>query len=97
MDGLRDRNSRGTTVHCAALIFHDQIALCSGFCACAVREDSRQYLREIQLEYARLLEELVNSGRYDTRDDFTVVLQPHQRDLKPIVDVRSINYPQNFV
>ena len=54
-------------------------------------------MKDYQLEYSRLLEELVNSGRYDTRDDFTVVLQPHQRDLKPIVDVRSINYPQNFV
>ena len=59
----------------------------SGFCSCAVREESRQYLREIQLEYSRLLEELVNSGRYDTRDDFTVVLQPHHRDLEPVLDV----------
>ena len=41
------------------------------------------------MEYSRLLEELVNSGRYDTRDDFTVVLQPHQRDLGPVLDVSS--------
>ena len=39
------------------------------------------------MEYSRLLEELVNSGRYDTRDDFTVVLQPHHRDLEPVLDV----------
>ena len=64
-----------------------------GFCACAIREDTLPLMKDYQLEYSRLLEELVNSGRYDTRDDFTVVLQPHQRDLKPIVDVRSINYP----
>ena len=61
----------------------------SGFCSCAVREESRQYLREIQLEYSRLLEELVNSGRYDTRDDFTVVLQPHMRDIVPPLDVST--------
>ena len=40
------------------------------------------------MEYSRLLEELVNSGRYDTRDDFTVVLQPHHRDLEPVLDVK---------
>ena len=44
-------------------------------------------LRGIQLEYYNLLNEMVESGRYDRRDDFTVVVQPHQRDIKPILDV----------
>ena len=67
---------------------HNDVFVYSGFCDCAVREEPRQELRAIQLEYARLLEELVESGRYDTRDDFTVVLQPHMRDLVPL-DVSS--------
>ena len=46
-------------------------------------------MKGYQMEYSRLLEELVNSGRYDTRDDFTVVLQPHQRDLGPVLDVSN--------
>ena len=69
-------------------LIEDCLYVFSGFCDCAVREDSRQQLRGIQLEYARLLEELVTSGRYDTRDDFTVVLQPHMRDTIPPLDVR---------
>ena len=41
--------------------------------------DSASSLRPLQLEYFKMLEELAD-GRYDTRADFTVVLQPHLRD-----------------
>ena len=47
-------------------------------------------IRQIQLEYYDKLKELVDSRRYDTRDDFTVVLQPHMRDQYPLVDVRNL-------
>ena len=65
----------------------------SGLCPCATDEDTVWELKATQLEYSRLLEELVNSGRYDTRDDFTVVLQPHHRDLEPVLDVKLYIYP----
>ena len=59
----------------------------SGFCMCAVNKTTRGDLRDIQLDYYHKLNELVESGRYDTSDDFTVVIQPHQRDIKPVLDV----------
>jgi hypothetical protein len=37
--------------------------------------------------YYTELKKLIDSGRYDTRPDFTVVFQHHMRDLEPIVDV----------
>ena len=58
-------------------------------CPCAKREDSKPLMKGYQMEYAQLVEELVNSGRYDTRDDFTVVVQPHYRDMLPIYTVSS--------
>ena len=57
----------------------------STFCDCSVTMPDR--LRQIQLEYYDKLKELVDSRRYDTRTDFTVVLQPHMRDQYPLVDV----------
>ena len=53
-------------------------------------------LRGIQLEYAYLLEDLVNSGRYDTTEDFTVVLQPHMRDIELPRDVRKTLYSHYY-
>jgi phospholipase B1 len=55
-----------------------------GFCVCAFNETTREMLRPVQLEYYEQLVDMVESGRYDTRDDFTVVIQPHQRDIEPI-------------
>jgi phospholipase B1 len=33
--------------------------------------------------YGKLTEELAASGRYDTKDDFTVVWQPFFKDFQP--------------
>ncbi|CAD5125345.1 DgyrCDS13584 [Dimorphilus gyrociliatus] len=53
------------------------------FCSCARNSDTRPELRPVQLGYHLRVDELISSGRYDTRDDFTVVVQPHMRDLVP--------------
>lgn len=53
------------------------------FCSCARNGDTRPELRPVQLGYHLKVNELIESGRYDTRDDFTVVVQPHMRDLVP--------------
>uniref|UniRef100_A0A1I8J9G7 Phospholipase B1, membrane-associated n=1 Tax=Macrostomum lignano TaxID=282301 RepID=A0A1I8J9G7_9PLAT len=45
-------------------------------CRCGAFKQPTEELRQIVLEYQGNLSALVNSGVYDTRDDFTVVLQP---------------------
>ena len=48
----------------------------------------KQSLTDMSLAYQRELEALVNSGRYDTDDDFTVVLQPFfQKTIPPRMHV----------
>ena len=39
------------------------------------------------MDYYYGLKELVDSGKYDSRDDFTVVLQPYVVELAPWIDV----------
>ena len=60
------------------------------FCSCALNETTRPLLRPAQLGYYEKLKELAEGGRYDTRDDFTVVLQPYMVDMLPPVDVSSM-------
>jgi phospholipase B1 len=57
-------------------------ALCP--CAAYPKDDAAEALlqRYIQ-EYRFLTRKLIDSGRYDTRDDFTVVLQPFFEHLQP--------------
>lgn len=59
-------------------------------CPCAsypLNKKAEQALQETWEGYTRLSKELVDSGRYDTRDDFTVVLQPFFKEfLAPRLD-----------
>ena len=57
------------------------------FCDCVVNDTTRPDLKPRQMGYYEELEQLVSSGKYDTRDDFTVVLQPQMRDMLPPIDV----------
>lgn len=57
-----------------------------GFCHCAVNQTTKEELKDIHMGYYTELKKLIDSGRYDTRPDFTVVFQHHMRDLEPIVD-----------
>jgi len=55
-------------------------------CSCAAFPANSDAEAELVAEterYRRLTEELVHSGRYDTRDDFTVVVQPFWTDTVP--------------
>jgi phospholipase B1, membrane-associated len=57
-----------------------------GECPCAAfpeSQESEELLVEYTKNYTRLVAELAASGRYDTKDDFTVVLQPYYRDFNP--------------
>ena len=41
-----------------------------------------QEIMDVTVQYQNLTEQLINSGKYDTRDDFTVVVQPFMKDFK---------------
>ena len=61
-------------------------------CPCGKFEEFRQPLRSIQQEYYDEVNELIESGRYDSRDDFTVVLQTMFVDMQPLTLVFIYNY-----
>ncbi|XP_071162876.1 phospholipase B1, membrane-associated-like [Mytilus edulis] len=60
-------------------------------CRCgAFPGDNKDELKALVIQYQNGLEDLVDSGRYDTRDDFTVVNQPFLSETKiPVNDDNS--------
>ncbi|CAG5125132.1 unnamed protein product, partial [Candidula unifasciata] len=55
----------------------------SAVCHCVANPSSEEEARRavrLREEYQKVTQNLVASGRYDTRDDFTVVLQPFYRN-----------------
>ncbi|XP_034169381.2 phospholipase B1, membrane-associated isoform X1 [Pangasianodon hypophthalmus] len=60
-------------------------------CSCVVSpedgSEALQDLEDLNRAYQRVLRDLVESGRYDTHSNFTVVLQPFLRDIAvPMLD-----------
>ncbi|XP_055487013.1 phospholipase B1, membrane-associated-like isoform X2 [Leucoraja erinacea] len=82
-----------TVLHILPLreLFADTRVKCSLFilnmlCKCVVNpEDNSVQLDELETlnrEYQRRTHTLINSGRYDSREDFTVVIQPFMEDIE---------------
>jgi phospholipase B1 len=60
-------------------------------CDCAIQPDTRELVRVANLEYQKLTNALIDSGIYDTKDDFTVVRQPFMEHMT--VPVTSAGLP----
>jgi len=52
-------------------------------CGCATDSEEKDFLQQLVADYATGLRNLVASGKYDTREDFTVVYQSHTQDAAP--------------
>lgn len=50
-------------------------------CDCAIDEKTRPVVNDGVLKYQAATNELISSGVYDTRDDFTVVIQPFMEHM----------------
>lgn len=67
------------------------ISVFSIVCDCGHNKANSEMLKNAAMAYQRELRALVNSGRYDTRGDFTVVLQPFFKNTEPPTLVRLRN------
>jgi phospholipase B1 len=56
-------------------------------CDCGVNKKTREQVRVVNFEYQKATNALIDSGIYDTSDDFTVVRQPFMEHMK--VPVKS--------
>ncbi len=68
---------------------------CSLACSCAFTR--RNQVRAAARSYQVGVRQLVASGRYDTRDDFTVVYQPFLEDAAPPANVRLCHALQHKI
>ncbi len=71
------------TCNCKEKIFFPSIkSFFSRFlCDCAIDPTSRELVRDAVLKYQAGTNALINSGIYDTNDDFTVVRQPFMEHM----------------
>jgi len=67
-----------------------------GFCDCARNWSTIHTMRPLQLAYSEKFELLANDTRFQT-NDFTVILQPHMRDMMPPMDNETGQYPPGYL
>jgi hypothetical protein len=56
-------------------------------CDCGVNKNTREQVRVANFAYQKATNEFIDSGIYDTADDFTVVRQPFMERMKVPVTV----------
>lgn len=57
-------------------------------CACGKDKNNAALLERLTRDYQDETKKLIDSGRYDTRSDFTVVLQPFFSNTRPPLKVQ---------
>jgi len=67
-----------------------------GFCDCVRNSTTRPFLRQLQLDYDEQYRLLADDPRFKS-DDFTVIRQPHMRDMEPPLDLENGGYLQGFL
>ena len=60
-------------------------------CVCAVNKNTRDIVRVANIDYQRATSALIDSGIYDTSDDFTVVRQPFMEKMKVPTTVNRLS------
>lgn len=68
-------------------------------CDCATDSSNNQMLTEVSHLYQAGVQNLINTGIYNDKDDFAVVLQPFFRDTEPVTDHVSFKgvYPYDLL
>jgi len=67
-----------------------------GFCDCARNWTTLPMLRPLQLQYTEVFNQLASEERFHS-DDFTVVVQPHLRDMLPPIDPDTGDYIKDIL
>ena len=70
--------------------------LLRAFCDCALTDSYKPSLINLTKIFQEETENLINSGQYDTNDDFTVVLQPFMKFMRPPQKVISLKLCWNI-
>ncbi len=78
--GVRALNANGGPV-CQSL--HKTL------CPCGIAKENSEELDLLVKNYQEKTKELIESGRYDTKEDFTVVIQPLMEKMAPPALVTS--------
>jgi len=67
-----------------------------GFCDCVRNSTTKPALRQLQMDYDEQYRQLADDPRFKA-DDFTVIRQPHMRDMEPPLDLENGGYLQGFL
>lgn len=73
---LNSSEAQSLNIHTVCNLLH------KSECPCAAFPESKRRVSYLFTRYSKLTENLIKSGRYDTKEDFTVVYQPFFRDFK---------------
>ena len=69
---------------------HEAVLRCRYLCPCGLDTRTAKQMRAVHQQYYQALKRLIeDSGRYDNKKDFTVVLQPFMADQTAPKDVSS--------